>query len=134
MTSFASFVAEHRRMMARYGFAAEVLTDAEVEHAARCGLTIDETYGLACDVNAGVSWLTALRMALRRAGKEEENASYPQPQVIDVTPTWSALIPVFRAVIEDGVVPSSVNAMWTEIERMAKIADLYVTAHKEGKV
>ena len=45
---------------------------------------------------------------------------------IDATPTWEDLVSSFRAVIESTEQPIHREAMWSEIERMAKLADLYV--------
>lgn len=50
-------------------------------------------------------------------------------KTMDLTPTWESLVPVFRAVIEDGT-PESAEAMWAEITRMGKVADAHVEATK----
>lgn len=54
--------------------------------------------------------------------------SSPTPLTIDLTPTWSAIVPMLVMGLESG---SSVarQAAMTELERMAKLADAYVAAN-----
>lgn len=109
---------------ARYGFTNFPLTDNQLRDAFYSGVSADAMYGVVCDVNAGVAFETALQTAMGRA---------TQVKTVDVTPTWAALIPLFRAVIEDGSA-SSQAAMWNEIERMARLLDMYVEADRRAAV
>lgn len=52
---------------------------------------------------------------------------------VDVTPSWVSMVAVFRMVIENTEQPIHREAMWSEIERMAKLADLYVASQKPAK-
>lgn len=111
MTPLETYTAQVESMLARYGFHSCPLFREQIEVAFKEKLSVDGCYGLACDVNAGVDFNVAFKLA-----------SQNQLQVIDVTPTWASLIPVFRAILEDGR-PESVEAIWAEIGRMAAIAD-----------
>lgn len=113
MMPLETYTADVESMLARYGFPSGPLSREQIEIAFKEKLSVDGCYGLACDVNAGVDFNASLKLALQN-----------QPKVIDVTPTWASLIPVFRAILEDGQ-PKSVEAIWAEIGRMAEIADKY---------
>lgn len=52
-------------------------------------------------------------------------------QTIDTTPTWSSILPVLVAVIEDSNAIGKINAI-KELERMAKIADKHIEYLKKG--
>ena len=49
---------------------------------------------------------------------------------IDMTPTWPQALRMLRAVIENGTDEGKADA-WTELERMAELAQLYTDANKE---
>lgn len=51
---------------------------------------------------------------------------------IDLTPTWESLIPAFVTLIEEGNPASRTVAIY-ELQRMAKIADLYVAQSRLNK-
>ncbi len=53
---------------------------------------------------------------------------------VDVTPSWVSMVAVFRMVIENTEQPIHREAMWSEIERMAKLADLYVASQRNPVV
>lgn len=53
-------------------------------------------------------------------------------KTIDCTPTWIAILPMLLAGYEDGSATSRQIAK-EELERMAKLADLYVASQKDGK-
>lgn len=58
--------------------------------------------------------------------------TYRKPAgVIDLTPTWSALLPVMIAAIENGTASGRAIAI-DELTRMAQIADEYVALSKKG--
>lgn len=58
-----------------------------------------------------------------------------QPKFFDLTPTWSATIPVLVAALQNGTKKGKEMAM-DELKRMARYADLYVkqVQSKEGGV
>lgn len=118
----SGFIAAVKEEAARYGFVNFPLTDAELEVAYNEGLEVPEMYGVFCDVHAGLSFEEALAIA---KGLTPAVSPDVRPEVIDVTPTWTNLLPVFRAILEDDEAPAhSQQAVWGEIERMARIADL----------
>ncbi|SKB49845.1 hypothetical protein [Sphingopyxis flava] len=51
-------------------------------------------------------------------------------ETIDVTPTWSGILPALLAAHENGTFEGRKIAQ-AELERMAAIADKYVAEHKE---
>ncbi len=53
----------------------------------------------------------------------------PSPRTIDVTPSWSDLVPAFVMLIENGTAEGRTTAI-SEIRRMAAIADEAVAAQK----
>ena len=57
-----------------------------------------------------------------------------QIKTIDCTPTWEALLPTLLEVIEYSSNYESKAAIKRELTRMAKIADKYVQAIKDGKI
>jgi hypothetical protein len=48
-------------------------------------------------------------------------------ETIEETPTWEGLLPLFLAAAENGSKPAL-----AELQRMAKLADLYVASRKGG--
>jgi hypothetical protein len=46
-------------------------------------------------------------------------------RTIDLTPTWSAVLPIFIAALQDGT-PEGQRAAKEELARMAALADQYV--------
>lgn len=47
-------------------------------------------------------------------------------EYIDVTPTWSAILPIWRRIVEDAVTvekPEQLERFWSEMETMAAAAD-----------
>lgn len=53
------------------------------------------------------------------------------PKTIDLTPTWSDILPVMLAVIQNPDAPQeSRTVMFAELGRMAKVADRYVAFQK----
>jgi hypothetical protein len=53
--------------------------------------------------------------------------------VIDMTPTWSDVLGLFICALEGKPTAAGRAAVYTELERMAKLADLYVADHKKGR-
>ena len=53
-----------------------------------------------------------------------------KPRTIDITPTWAALLPVFRAVLDNGT-DEGKRMAWEELARMAEAADQW-NAHCKG--
>lgn len=54
---------------------------------------------------------------------------YVTSRVIDLTPTWEGVVPIYIDVLLNPKAgEKAINASRTEIERMAKLADLYVKA------
>jgi len=53
------------------------------------------------------------------------------PKTIDLTPTWSDILPAMLAVIQNPDAPQeSRTVMFEELGRMAKLADRYVAFQK----
>jgi hypothetical protein len=50
---------------------------------------------------------------------------------IDLTPTWSEALTMIKALLESGSKESKATA-WSELSRMAKIADAHVSGKKSG--
>lgn len=61
--------------------------------------------------------------------REVEHRGKRPAGTIDLTPTWSAILPVLLAVLEDGNEAGKTTAR-LELTRMAEIADRYVLEHK----
>lgn len=59
--------------------------------------------------------------------KNQTNDSPRRIEYVDVTPTWSEILPVLLAGAEHGV-----QAAREELHRMARLADAYVAAKKGG--
>lgn len=123
----SGFIAAVKEEAARYGFVHFPLTDAELEIAYNEGLEVSEMYGIVCDVNAGLSFAEAFSIVKPWTPVPTPVRADVQPRVIDATPTWSGILPAFRAILEDGSAASQA-AIWEEIGRMAKLADLYVAS------
>ena len=126
----SGFIVAVKAEAARYGFVNFPLTDDELEVAYNDGLGVGEMYGVVCDVSAGLTFEKAYASVF---GWTPENAVSVSADVgsvsIDVTPTWTSILPVFRAILEDGTVASQ-QAAWGEIERMARLADLFVASQR----
>lgn len=60
------------------------------------------------------------------------NTSRSNPQTVDITPTWSAILPLLLAVYKDGNF-QGIKEAEGELKRMAQLADLYVAQQKEAK-
>ena len=51
---------------------------------------------------------------------------------IDITPSWSALVPVFIGVLQNPKAPISAHReVEAELRRMAALADRFVAEHKD---
>lgn len=73
-------------------------------------------------------------MKIRIAPEGAKPPSQPDtrpPQTIDITPTWSAILPLLLAAYEGGTFEGK-HAAESELRRMAKLADAYV-AERKGK-
>lgn len=53
-------------------------------------------------------------------------------RTIDLTPTWTAVLPIFIAALQDGT-PEGQKAAKEELARMAALADQYVAWVKGAK-
>lgn len=54
-------------------------------------------------------------------------------RTIDITPSWSALVPVFVGVLQNPNAPAEAHRqIVAEVTKMAQLADLYVKAVKEN--
>lgn len=49
---------------------------------------------------------------------------------VNLTPTWSAMLPIFRAILTDGDQEGR-DIVWSELARMAKAADQWNAAQPE---
>lgn len=68
---------------------------------------------------------------LPEGAKPAATPAPPQlPTMIDVTPTWSAILPLLLAVYKDGNF-HGIKEAEGELRRMAELADLYVASQKE---
>lgn len=52
---------------------------------------------------------------------------------IDITPTWTAVLPILVEVAANGETPEGRDAAWTELRRLAAIADAVIENLKESK-
>lgn len=53
---------------------------------------------------------------------------------IDLTPTWSGVLPIYLAVLQNpNAQASSRNGAMAELERMAELADMFVAQSKGSK-
>lgn len=128
--TLSGFIAAVKAEAARYGLVNFPLTDDELEAAYNDGLGVGEMYGVVCDVSAGLSFEKAFVSVFGRTPKSAVSVSADvRPETINVTPTWAGILPVLRAILEDGTVASQ-QAAWGEIERMARLADLYVAGQR----
>jgi hypothetical protein len=65
--------------------------------------------------------------------KPAKTPAPPQtPTMVDVTPTWSAILPLLLTVYKDGNF-QGIKEAEGELKRMAQLADLYVASQKEAK-
>ena len=55
---------------------------------------------------------------------------YKNIETIDLTPTWSGILPALLAVIQNGSV-EGVKLAEVELRQMARLADLYAISRKE---
>jgi hypothetical protein len=55
-----------------------------------------------------------------------------RPKTIDLTPTWTAVLPILFAALEDGT-PEGKRMAREEIRQMARAADLYNASTKEAR-
>lgn len=53
-------------------------------------------------------------------------------EYIDITPTWSQILPALCVVLKNGN-PKGYKIAWIELEKMAKLADLYVADQKKNQ-
>lgn len=61
-----TFIAEAQRDFAKYGFATQPMNAGEIGRCFDVGLTLDDTYGVGCDMNAGLSLVRAINIATDR--------------------------------------------------------------------
>lgn len=54
-------------------------------------------------------------------------------RTIDVTPTWSALLPTIRLILENAGTEEARENMWGELARMALAADKWNAAGRRAK-
>jgi len=54
------FINRAKREFAKYGFVVCPLTDEQLRYAWKYNVPLDQTYGLGCDVNAGVKFSRAM--------------------------------------------------------------------------
>ena len=130
----ADYIKAAQTEFAAYGFTKIPLTESDLRLMFDLGVPAHLVYGIGCDVNAGVTLGTAIRTNFR--AREANSVAEPEKtgvRTVDVTPTWSGLIPVFRVIVEDGTTEAG-EAIWKEITRMAELADAYAAARKEGKI
>jgi predicted DNA-binding protein (UPF0251 family) len=72
------------------------------------------------------------KLNLRFAPKGAKAPVVPrEPRVIDVTPTWRGLLPLYLAAHESGSF-NAVKEAETELYRMADLADIYVKLAKHS--
>jgi hypothetical protein len=53
-----------------------------------------------------------------------------QVKTIDVTPTWSGMLPVLLYLVENATTAEAKNTAYTELSRMAEMADAAVQMQK----
>lgn len=64
--------------------------------------------------------------------EDTEVITAKKPITVDCTPSWEHVLPLFISAIEtDDYDSKSYKAAVAELERMAKIADLYVQSQKK---
>lgn len=66
--------------------------------------------------------------AARQEGEEVQSAL--QVGTIDLTPSWSALLPLYLEAYRNGATHEARAAAWQELTRMARLADAYVALKK----
>jgi hypothetical protein len=62
------------------------------------------------------------------------DAKKVQVGVVDVTPAWVSMVPVFVTILRDGTSYETRQSVEVELRRMADLADRYVALVKAGKV
>lgn len=60
----------------------------------------------------------------------QQAAERAQVRTIDLTPTWSGILPGLLEVIENGDSFAARDTARAELRRMARLADAYVAEHK----
>ena len=53
-------------------------------------------------------------------------------ETIDMTPTWAGLLPVLLYLVENATTAEARNTAYTELSRMAEMADAAVQMQKEN--
>ena len=56
-----------------------------------------------------------------------------ESKTVDMTPTWEGILPAILALLADGVKAETRGVAIAELERMAKLADLYVQLTQGGE-
>jgi hypothetical protein len=56
----------------------------------------------------------------------------PMPEYVDITPSWSGILPLLLAAYENGSFQGKAEAI-IELKRMAKLADQWVAHEKAAK-
>jgi hypothetical protein len=56
-----------------------------------------------------------------------------ESRTVDMTPTWEGILPAIVALLADGVKAEARGVAIAELERMAKLADLYVQLTQGGE-
>jgi hypothetical protein len=80
-----------------------------------------------------VRWMHSESLTLETPPKDPEpmkdNPLTSEPLTVDLTPTWSGILPYILTVLRDGNGSGQKIAL-EELERMAKLADRYVASQK----
>lgn len=69
----------------------------------------------------------------RECGDERTDEGGCGCDVIDMTPTWSGILPALLAIIENGVTVDARKTAEAEMQKMARLADLYVMGEKAAR-
>lgn len=72
-----------------------------------------------------VRWITFHHLITQSKGKLMEP--------IDATPTWTTVLPILVEVAANGTTLEGRDAAWTELRRLAAIADAVIENLKESK-
>lgn len=62
-----------------------------------------------------------------------ENETKETGDIIDITPTWTAILPIIIMTLEHGTSERAKDSIKAELRRMARYADLYVASQKADK-
>lgn len=68
---------------------------------------------------------------MNRNQKTERNPMKNEVETVDATPTWEAVLPIYLMAYENGKNKGR-GAALEELQRMAKLADLYVASREGG--